>query len=253
MPRSARLALAKRHAARATELDGSLVEAHGTEGLADMLLYRFDEAETRFLTGLALDPRDGQVREWLVHLYVWMGRFDEALEQAEQAVEIDPLSPSARGELARALLVNGRCDEALAELARLADLDPPLLRAGAIAAQCHAQRGMWDAAVAAVSVGLPTSGVHGQAEHAHFLGRAGREEEARAVLEQLVDRARRTGENAFWVAVVYAGLGQLDEAFEWLERAVDDHSLIFEVMEPGFQDLHADPRFEVLLQRIARR
>lgn len=70
------------------------------------------------------------------------------------------------------------------------------------------------------------------------------------MLQEQLETTRSTGQDAFWVAMVYAGLGQLDEAFVWLDRAVDDHSLTYEVREPRFADLHADPRFPALLERL---
>lgn len=249
MPRADRLAVARRHAVRATELDSRSAEAYGVLGITEMRLYDFDLAEAHLERALELDPSRSRTREWLVHVFIWEGRFDEALEQAERALVDDPLSASARAEVARALLVNGRCDEALTHLSTLADLVPPLLRAGPIAAQCHARRGMWAEALAAVPEGIGASGAQRKGVRAYFLAQAGRSADATDILTELLAATPEAG-HAFSVAMAYTGLGRLDEAFHWLDRSIDDYSLDPIVREPMFADLHRDRRFPALMARL---
>lgn len=245
-----RLDVARRHAVMATELDDSLAEGHATLGITEMSLYAFDAAEAHLWRALELDPGFGRAREYLSRLFIWRGRPAEALELAGEALAGDPLSATARAEVARALMVNGRCDEALAQLAMIENLTPPLLRAGPIAAQCHALEGKWTEALAHTDPEFRDSGTHGQAVNSYFLARAGRRAEATALLEHLLDEAGRTEGLSFRVAMALTGLGRLDEAIAWLERSVDDHSFSPEVMEPMFGDLHGDPRFRSLVERI---
>jgi DNA-binding SARP family transcriptional activator len=245
-----RYSVAREQARRAIELNDDLAEAHAAAGLAEMYLYGFAEAEEHLLRAIELDPTGGSAREWIAQLYLWMGRFDQALGQAEGALAVDPLSPSALAEVGRVLMVSGRCGEALARLAPLADLDPPLLRVGAILAQCHGRAGRWEEAVAAVEGIVSSGGSYAEAQFGHFLARSGRTEEANAILERLIDKSERAGGDAFHVAMVYAGLGHVDETFQWLERSVDDYSLNFSIREPYFEALRGDPRFERVLQRV---
>ena len=84
----------------------------------------------------------------------------------------------------------------------------------------------------------------------HALARAGQREEAYRVLADLLDRQRQNGAGAFEVAIVYAGLEEFDQAFDWLDRSVDDFSLGVTIMDPTFEDLRLDPRFERLSQRL---
>jgi len=249
MPHVDRLRLAERHARTATRLDPSLAEAHGSLGIANLLQYHFGDAEEHLGRALELDPGLARTREWMVSLLVFTGRFDAALKEARRAVEADPLSPSARGELGRALLLNGRCDEALAEVLPLTRLDPPLLRAGPIAAQCSGLAGRWDEAVQYAAISA-RAGAKGNAWLGHFLARAGRRDEAREILAQLEGQWERTGNGAFEVAMVLAGLGQLDDAFDWLRRAARDYSITLEIQEPTFAMLHEDPRFQELLDDL---
>ncbi len=250
MSRADHLALARRHALRATELDDSLAEAHATLALVEMFLYHFETAEAQLERALELDPSHSLARQWLARLHIWTGRFEDALGQAERALEDDPLSATARAEFARALLVNGRCDEALAQLAMLADLVPPLLRAGQIAAQCHALKGQWTEALDDLASRARGSGTPGRAQLVYYLARSGRRAEAEAIVAELAEASGRVDGSAFWVALAYTGLGRLDEAFEWLDRSVDDHSFDPTIMEPMFADVQGVPRFRSLLQRV---
>jgi DNA-binding SARP family transcriptional activator len=254
MPRKERFRAAAAHAARAVALSPSLAEAHGTLGLADMFLYQFSGAEEHLRRAIELEPEASLARQWLVQFYVGMGRFEEALVEARRALELDPLSASAMAELGRALMVNGRCEEALGALEPLADLQPPLLRAADIAAQCHAQEGMWAAALEYVlPMQLPGAAQRTKASGAYFLARAGRRDESIALLDEMLDTHRLTQEDAFWIAMVYAGLGDVDEAFRWLDRAVDDYSITYEIREPRFAELRRDPRMGDLLARLGLR
>jgi len=245
-----RLQTARAHAAQAVGLDPTSAEAYATLGIAEMQLHEFERAEQHLRHSVELDPRTSRWREWLAQLYVWGERYDEELATARGALNVDPLSPTARAETARGLMLTGHCDEALATLQPLTDLQPPLPRAGPIAAQCHAERGMWAEAVEDVRPAALVA-ERGRSTLAYFLARAGRRDEAEAVLEQLLGQYR--GEGAFWIAMTYAGLGDHDEAFTWLDRSVDDHSITFEIREPIFADLRSDPRFTALMGRLGLR
>jgi tetratricopeptide (TPR) repeat protein len=198
---------------------------------------------------VALEPTTARFHEGLVQLYALTERPAEALVESRRALELDPLSPSANAEVAHALLANARCDEALAQLEKLRSLRPPLNRAGLIAAECYGQKQMWPQAIAEIRRITVNGGPRGQALLGYMLGRAGRPEEARRILAAMLDRSRRTSGGAFDVALVYAGLGDDDQAFIWLDKAVDDRSLGFEWMHTIVNDLRRDPRFEKLGRR----
>jgi tetratricopeptide (TPR) repeat protein len=153
-------------------------------------------------------------------------------------------------EVAYALYANGRYDEALAQLDRIQGVRPPLRRVAVLAGQCYVEKGMWDEAIAALRPQAETGDPLTIAFLGHVLARAGEREEATQVLEDVLARQRRTGTGAFEVAIVYAGLGELDEAFAWLDRSVDDYSLKVQIMAPTFDALHRDPRFERFSRRL---
>jgi tetratricopeptide (TPR) repeat protein len=248
------LARAEDAALRATSLDASLPEAYYVLGAVRMAEGDFIAAEDHLTRASALDPSWTLALEALVRLHLWAGRPGPAVAVAQRAVELDPLSPSAHAELARALAADGRCHESLARLERIATLDPPLLRAGPMAAQCHALAGRWSEALAALDRPGAEGDPFAMAHRAYVLARSGRRDEALRLLDTLLESWRNGGRVAFPVAIVHAGLEDPDETFRWLHRALDDGLLPIlpgtSIMDPLFQELHPDPRFEELRARL---
>ena len=250
LSRPDRLALAEQAALKAIALDDSSGEAHEALSFIRRDNYELASAETELKRAVALEPTNSRFHEGLVQLYGMTQRPAEALVEARRALELDPLSPTANAEVANALLANDRCDEALAQLEKLRSLRPPLNRAGLIAAECYEQKQMWPEAIAEIQRITVNGGPRGQAFLGYVLGRGGRTEEARRILAEMLDRSRRTNGGAFDVALVYIGLADNDQAFAWLNKAVDDRSLGFEWMHTIVDDLQRDPRFEKLRRRI---
>ncbi len=250
LSRPDRLALAEQAALKAIALDDSSGEAHEALSFIRRDNYELASAETELKRAVALEPTNARFHEGLVQLYAMTQRPAEALVEARRALELDPLSPTANAELANALLANDRCDEALAQLEKLRSLRPPLNRAGLIAAECYEQKQMWPEAIAEIQRITVNGGPRGQAFLGYVLGRGGRTEEARRILAEMLDRSRRTNGGAFDVALVYIGLADNDQAFAWLNKAVDDRSLGFEWMHTIVDGLQRDPRFEKLRRRI---
>lgn len=249
LSRPERLALAEKAALKAVALDDSSADAHAALSFVRRDNYEMAPAETELKRAVALEPTNARFHEWLVQLYVLTQRPGEALLEGRRAVELDPFSPDANAEFAHALLANDRCNEALAELEKLKSLNPPLNRAGAIAAECYGQKQMWPQAIAEIQRISVNGGPRGEALLGYMLARGGRTDEARRILTSLLARSRRINGDAFDVAIVYAGLGENDQAFAWLDKSVDDRSLGFEWMHTIVGGLRRDPRFE----RIGRR
>ena len=251
--------LAEQAARQALALDDSLADSHLMMGKVRMADFDLASAERHLAQAVALDRTLPEPHELLVTLSLWRGRAGEALVHAERAVALDSLSPAAHAEVAHALLGLDRCDAALAELEKLSHLRPPLLRIADYAAQCHARMERWADALAVLRPqaerGMPTA----LAQTAYVLARAGRRREALRIHALLLERARRGGGGAFQVGLAYAGLGDLDQALAWFERARTDHSLHGGPSSPGLMlvlpgplsaDLRRHPGFEPLRERI---
>jgi tetratricopeptide (TPR) repeat protein len=231
-------------------LDSLLPDAHAALGHVLLFDYQLAKAEEQFRRAIELNPNEPYVREFLVWLYIFMDRPGDALEQAERATEDNPQSPTAIAEVARALLVNRRCSEALEHLGRLTYLQPPPARVGAIAAQCYARQQMWQRAIDELRPVAERNPRQSEPWLGFMLARAGQTQEAQKIRERLLDLWRRGDGGAYSVAVVYAGFGDFDKAFEWLDKSIDDRSLRYNIMEPAFEELRRDPRFDRLRSKL---
>jgi tetratricopeptide (TPR) repeat protein len=186
--------------------------------------------------------------------YLGTGRYAEALVQAERAVALDPRSAAATAELARALLANDRYDEALDRLKPIMALEPPLLRVPVIAAECYGRKKQWDQAISILAVPA-TQDPGSAAVYGYMLARAGKRAVADSVHQALKARWERGEIHALFLAVVPMARGDKDEAFSWLERALQDGSFRFRngialgAFDPLFNDLKPDPRLEDLRRR----
>lgn len=248
--RRAWVARAESAALKAVALDDSLADAHAALGWVRSVQNDYSGSETEFKQAIALDPNSPRVHEGLARLYMMSGRPAEQLAAARRGLENDPFSHSAIREVALALNMNGRCDEALQLLKPLKSLSPPAGVAGIISGQCYESKEMWPEAIAEYQWAIANaSGASGPAFLAHALARAGREDEARRILSDL-RAGRNDSHGAFGIGVVYAGLRDYDQAFAWLNKAADDGSITAYIVEPMFSDLHRDPRYAALRERM---
>lgn len=237
-------------ALRAVALDDSLAAAHVALGWARNGHRDWAAAEAEFKRAIALDPRAPWAHEGLARVYVWTGRAAEALATARLGMELDPFSYSAIREMALALSINGRCDEAIDRLRPLKALSPPAGVAGVIIGQCYAAKHMWPEAIAEFRWAMEKSGARTALSFLAFaLARAGRRDEAESILSDLL-AGRKYSHGAFGIATVYAGLRDYDEAFAWLDKAVDENSVRVYLTGPMFDDLRRDARFDRVRRRI---
>jgi len=244
------VARAESAALKAVALDDSLADAHAALGWVRLVENDYSGGEAEFKRAISLNPSAPRVHEGLARLYMMTGRPAEQLAEARRGTESDPFSHSAIREMALALNMNGRCDESLELLRPLKSLTPPAGVAGIISGQCYASKQMWPEAIAEYQWAMKNaSGSSGPAFLAHALARAGREEESRRILSDLVT-GRKDSHGAFGIGVVYAGLREYDSAFVWLNKAADDMSVTAYIVEPMFADLQRDPRWGPFRQRM---
>jgi serine/threonine-protein kinase len=233
-------------ARKAVALDSSLAEAHSALGWAEMAPSDWSPSETALARAVALDPAVYRGYEGLARVYMHTRRPAEQIAAARRGLEVDPFSVQATREMALALSMNGRCDEALELLRPLKALTPPAGVAGVIRGQCYARKQMWPEAIAELRWAMETTDARvALALLGYALARGGRSDEARQILGDLL-AGRKRSHGAFGIAVVHTGLRDYDQAFAWLEKSVEEGSLRVYIMDPLFDDLHRDPRFDRL-------
>ncbi len=234
---------AEAEALEAIALDDSLAEGYSALGWARSAL-AMPSAEAALSRAVSLDPAVHRGYEGLARFYMLMRRPAEQLAAARRGLALDPYSAAAIREMALALSANGRCDEALDLLRPLKELHPPAGVAGIIRAQCFATKQMWPEAIAELRWAMQVGDVRmAPALMGYVLARSGRRAEAQAMLSDML-AGRTQSHGAFGVALVYAGLRDYDQTFIWLRKAAAEGSIRVYIMDPLFQDLQRDPRFE---------
>src|SRR6516225_3659471 len=248
---------AKAAALNALALDDSLTEAHTS--LASVCEnYEWDwlGAERAYKRAIELDPRYVTARQWYAELLVENGRFAEAYQEIERARELEPFSLIINTIAGEILYESQRYDEAIEQLLQTLELDQNFALAHRLLGEVYKQKGNDVEAVAELerAVALSSPGMIPLAlsslGHAHAV--AGRLEAAHAILQQLKGLSKNRYVSPIYLALIYSGLGHKDEAFQWLEKAYDERStwLVFFKVEPCWDNLRSDPRFQDLLRRM---
>lgn len=245
----------KAAALKTLELDDSLGEAHCSLGFSHLLYdWNFADAEREFLKAIELSPNYPNAHDGYGFYLKAVGRHAEAIEKCKQAQQLDPLSPFSHVSLGYAYYFARDYDKAIEECYKALEMDRNSTFAYRNLGLAYLQQGEFDKSIEALSNAIKFS--QGGLAFESYLGFAyavaGKPNEAVRILEnlQIVDRERYVP--AYNFAMIYAGLGEMDEAFEWFEKAYNERSgfLPFLNVEPVADCLRDDPRFSALLSRI---
>jgi serine/threonine-protein kinase len=245
----------KETAATALQKDNALAEAYGYRALAH-LYYDWDwaEADRGLRRALELKPSHAELSHAYGHYLMVMGRTEEGLAECKRAVELDPVGVILTACLGWHCLFSREYDEAVEPLLKALRMDPNLHWTHVILGWTYEQKGMFEQAITEYRDAISFSGglVIAVAALGHALAVSGKRSEAHQVLAQLAERAQQSYVSAYDVATIYTGLGDREKAFEWLQKAYEEHSsfLIHIPWDPRFDTLHADPRYHDLLARV---
>lgn len=245
---------AKAAAMRALEIDNSLAEAHASLSLVYYQGWQWAEAESEYKRSIELNPRYASAYLWYSLWLEVMGRQSEALTQIRRAQELEPLSPIISANVARQYTVSGNIDAGMAESIKNIELNPTSGVAHQVLALTFHLKGDNQKAVkeAEKAVELTKRGDRALAMLGYIQARAGNHADALLVVKELEEKYTRQEAKAVSVAAVYAGLGEKDRAFMWLEKSFRQRSLLAHelLLEWHFHFLQQDPRFKDLLTRM---
>jgi tetratricopeptide (TPR) repeat protein len=187
-------------------------------------------------------------------LLLKLGRFPEAREQLDTALEYDPVAPYLNAALAGFHYYRRDYDQAVDAARRTLLLDPNHVEAHLITGLAHIPQNNVTAAISAFEKSVEVSGGHplALASLAFAFAVGQRRTEARALLERLLALTSQMYVSPGYISVIYVGLGRLDEAFTWLDKASEarDPLLTFLGILPAFDPLRGDSRFAALLRLI---
>lgn len=255
VPPSDAMPRAKAAAERALAIDDQLAEANASLGGVMMdYEWKFADAERHFRRAIALNPGYATAHQWLAELLSILGRSDEAFAEIKRAEDLDPLSLIISNVHGHVLMRARRYDEAIAQYRKTLDLDPTFKQPYMWLMQAYEQKGMYTDAMAAYRQAGPTAVENPRnfGNLGHLYASMGNRDEARRILAQLMDMSKTRYVTPYAIAVVYSGLGEKDQAIAWLEKGyVDRHvAMAWLKIEPKFDVLRSDPRFQDLMRRI---
>jgi tetratricopeptide (TPR) repeat protein len=245
-------------AQRALDLDESLADAHAARGLV-MRDYDRDwaGAEREFQRALQLNPRSPDALQWYAELLTMTRRFDEAETRIKQAQDAAPLSLPVRAVHGWILMSAGRFDEARKELEATIAMDQDFELSYWFLGQLNFAEKDYAAAVKAFESSIVSSRPSRRvADLASASAFAGDRPKALDLLRELQTR-QQGGEyvSGYDLAIVFAGLGDQDRAFEELEGALEEKTweVVYMAIDPMLEPLRSDPRFARLLARAGLR
>ena len=248
---------AKAAALRAVALDDSLAEAHTS--LANALFhYDWDwtSAEKEFRRAIALNPGYAAAHHWYAGLLSSIGRHDEALAEIKRAQELDPLSLIINTDIGSTLFDSGDYDLAINQLRSTLELDPSFWVLRWWLGRSYLAKGLHEAgvrefeSVAELSKGNPSA----LAWLGYGYAVSGETAKARQILARLQQKAKESYVSPYQFAVLYASLGERDQAIGYLEKAFQErcYEMYFLNLERHrlFRPLDSDPRFQEILRRM---
>jgi len=245
---------AKAAALRALEIDDSLAEAHTALGFY-LSNYEWDRngSEKEYRRAIELKPNYAAAHHWLGGDLSNVKRFDDSLVELRRAEELDPLSPIIGTNLGDTLVFARRYDEAIAQYKRTLVRNPNFAYAHQALGRAYGSNGMYPEAIAETrtSIELDHAPV-GKGYLGLWLAKSGKRDEAVKLLSELKLEATRNYVQSSTFALIYIGLGDKEEALNWLEKQMSGRSETANTyaVAPELDDLRDDSRFKAMLKRM---
>jgi DNA-binding winged helix-turn-helix (wHTH) protein/tetratricopeptide (TPR) repeat protein len=237
----------------ALEIDPSLAEAYASLAFIN---YRFDwnfeEAERNFQKANALKPNYSTAHHWYGEALASAGRFEESLTELSCSQEFDPLSLPISTDLAQTLYFARRYEESESQVRKALEMDPKFIRAHIVLGAALEQMHRYEEAVESLELAVELSNRNSFAVSGlgHLYASMGKKEAAQECLQFLLELEQYS--SPYNIAVVYAGLGDTENALKYLERAVEvrDVWMVWLPVTPRFDSFRDDERFVKLVTQI---
>jgi TolB-like protein/DNA-binding winged helix-turn-helix (wHTH) protein/Flp pilus assembly protein TadD len=253
-PQSEFMPRARAAAQKALQLDEKLAEAHTSLALvAESYDYDWPAAEKEFRRAIELNPYYATAHQWYAEFLAWQGRFEEARAESERARQLDPLSVIIARDHAAVYYYSRQYDRAIEQSRAVLEMDPSLADWGLISSSL-VQQGKYAEALDEIERRrLTNDPTRFWAYKANIYGRWGRTadaEQALAKVKELI--AHRLPDQSDRLLLAYAGMGRKDEAIALLQNSYAKRSnVVLSIkVDPEYDPLRGDPRFQELLRRL---
>ena len=243
-------------AMKAMEFDPALAEPHAVLGMIKHA-YQWDwqGAERELKRAIELNPKYPTNFHWYSICLRQQGKYKEALPEITRALDLDPLSLIINLNVGEVYCQLGKYDLGIEQLKKTLELDPNFAKAHQSLGMVYVKQGKFDDALRELEtvrqiVGEATPYALG--DLAYTYARAGKKDEAVRILDMLREYSRQGFTLSVQTAEVYAGLGDRDKAFEWLEKGYSERNsnLPWIKVDYVWDDLRSDPRYTALLKKI---
>jgi serine/threonine protein kinase/Flp pilus assembly protein TadD len=246
---------ARAAAARAIELDPDLAEAHASRAdVMELYDWDFSGSEREFQRAIELNPNYATAHHWYANLLDYLGRPEEAKREILRAHQLDPLSLIISHTVGGIFLDSREYDGAIEQFKRTLEIDPNFPLTHQYLGLAYGRNGKYDDAITEMNKAIALAGRRpvyvASLGYIHAL--SGKTVEANKLLEELMGRAKTEHVSSYDIASVYAGLGDRETAFAWLEKAVQERDLAIVSLKVDlyWERLRDDVRFADLLRRV---
>jgi DNA-binding winged helix-turn-helix (wHTH) protein/tetratricopeptide (TPR) repeat protein len=242
----------KAYAVKALEIDNTLAEAHAPLAAAKKWEWDWSGAEKEYLRAIELKPGYAMGHKWYSLLLAARGQFEESFAEIEQHLRLDPVSLIGNQGLGLRLYYARRDNQAIEQLRKTLEMDPNFLPALITLGEVYTHKGNYTEALAELNKAAALSRDNALAALGYTHAVSGERNKARQALAELQEMSKRRYVSPVGAAAIHAGLGEKDQAFAWLEKGFQGRAigLCFLRIDPKFDSLRSDPRFEHLLRRI---
>ncbi len=250
-PSEARLR-AEAAASKALEIDADLAAAQVSMGAVESLYHwNWAAGERAFRRAIELDSSYPVAHMWYsAFVLAPLGRLDEAYSEWKRAAELDPVTPVVNAGPGIILFLQRQYDQAIEEIQKILELDPNYFWAHYLLGEAYLQKGEYGKAIGAFGRGNVPQYRDGHLGYAYAV--SGQPEKARKLIEELQAGSQPEHLAPYHLAMIYFGLGEKDKAFDWLDKACEQHStqLFWIKTVPDLDSVRSDPRFQAILRRM---
>jgi len=243
---------ARAAAREAIKIDPENAEAHTSLGVISTRYdWNWQEAEREFAKAIDTDPEYAPAHFWYSDLLAVTGRASESVAEAEKARELDPFSPLAEYNYGRTLYYGRRYDEALDFLKRSGFASELKIRY--LIGLTLLQKGRYREALGVLEEISGENKMLAVAALGYTYGKLNRRTDARKLIRYLDRLPKDESTVSQEIAIIHIGLGERDEALRYLKEVIEDrHGAVVALkVEPLFDSLRDDPRFDLLLGTMA--
>ena len=248
-------AKAMEYALRALELDDTLAEVHTIVGDVKITEYDWKGAEDEFKRAIELNPGYAHAYNKYGYHLMCMGRFEESIEQMKKAIELDPYNLNYTRNLGRIFYFEGGYEDAMSVLQGTININPIFTIVHLSLALVHVQQSEYEEALDAVKKEEEAQGKWNpvlDCISGIIYARMDQADKAREILYDLLERSKELYISPYYLAALSVALGEIDQGFELLDQAYKDGDFWVRELkvDPLFEDVRSDPRYDTMLRKL---